>query len=883
MMPPATFRKLLLSSLAIFLAAARSQGGFPAPPPPKDYDVEIRYQIYAGRNQRIAQFRAMMAYLESIGFHKNPAADPHYEEEDTEETRMSGTIASTNLKKILLERYVKALLIKPAGLKLPEELDKPVKVQLELASGFPLDRQRVLADQVRDKLASFQFHEAIGYDNRGHTRLVGWLPVGYLENLLKDLRWEPAGWFAPNTPAANLPEPLKSVSPILITEVLEEPAGPPKPLPPPAGPPKGEDHSLKMTPELRELAAKEEAPKSVRMEVILTYAPEEFDEDWRRQLLLSVPGLVIEGRQGSILTVAGSPKQAPALAQMPIAATIRLPRPAFYSLQKAENIPGDNRQFFQATGLARLHAQGKRGQRVRVAVIDGDFRGYERFKGKGLPANIHYADLTTDRNYNLEPDAFPGDPNGFGHGTQCALALALAAPEADLTLIRIDPAAPYQILSAARLISGEPFRSEGIKQREEELAFETSQLRKRRERLLQERKEVLDNFGQEEDIVQKRNEYFKKQAELDADERSHQRRLERFTNLFHEQRSLKGIQIVSCSLAWNEDYPLGGRSPLSRFCNRSPGALWFFPAGNTRDQCWAGLFRDVDGNGVMEFAPPDTPLHAERWTRELNFLAWRPFGKDPGPEMPAKARIRLSIQWPEVHDPEFSRSGDDVYREPLAKLNLVILRQRDPSGSKLPADDMELVVRSEGLAQRIQNERSAASYEHTVEFAVDSPGRYAVRVEGRVSPGTRPADSATVPAQQKTWELKPRILVEVVDEASRLIGRPVFLDYVTNDGTLGVPGDAHGLITVGAADETGKPEIYSTAGPALNLNLLVKPDLLTFDQLKVGPITGPLAYGTSLATPFAAGQAAVLLGAKAPAAEAERWLHRRQGTLLHLP
>src|SRR6516162_62960 len=113
MMPPATFRKLLLSSLAIFLAAARSQGGFPAPPPPKDYDVEIRYQIYAGRNQRIAQFRAMMAYLESIGFHKNPAADPHYEEEDTEETRMSGTIASTNLKKILLERYVKALLIKP--------------------------------------------------------------------------------------------------------------------------------------------------------------------------------------------------------------------------------------------------------------------------------------------------------------------------------------------------------------------------------------------------------------------------------------------------------------------------------------------------------------------------------------------------------------------------------------------------------------------------------------------------------------------------------------------------------------------------------------------------------------------------------------------------
>jgi hypothetical protein len=210
----------------------------------------------------------------------------------------------------------------------------------------------------------------------------------------------------------------------------------------------------------------------------------------------------------------------------------------------------------------------------------------------------------------------------------------------------------------------------------------------------------------------------------------------------------------------------------------------------------------------------------------------------------------------------------------------VILKQRDPAGTKLPADDMEMIVRSEGLAQRIQNQASTATYEHTVEFAVDSPGRYAVRVEGRVSPGTRPADAPILPALQRNWELKPRIFVEVVDEASRLVGRPVLLDYLANEGTLGVPSDAHGVITVGAADSTGQPEIYSALGPPLNQELLTKPDLLTFDRLKLGPTSGPVAYGTSLATPFAVGQAAVLIGSRIPIAELDRILHSQKGQLL---
>src|SRR5205807_9036983 len=100
------------------------------------------------------------------------------------------------------------------------------------------------------------------------------------------------------------------------------------------------------------------------------------------------------------------------------------------------------------------------------------------------------------------------------------------------------------------------------------------------------------------------------------------------------------------------------------------------------------------------------------------------------PEVPVQTRIRISFQWSEAHDPSFLRSGEDAYRVPLANVGLIVLRQRDPSGAKLPADDLEVVAYSTGLPQRLANRPDAAVYEQTVEFTADAAGRYALRVEG---------------------------------------------------------------------------------------------------------------------------------------------------------
>jgi hypothetical protein len=884
MMPPTihSTRAVPVTLLALLLTASAAWADFPAPPPPKEYEVEIRYQIYASRDQRIVQFQDLVRYLESIGFHKKPAADPEAEILDPNQTRMSGTIASEQVPKILLDPHVKSLLLRPVGIKLPEELDKPVKVQLTLASGLPLDRQRLLADQVRERLNLLGFREAIGYDHRGHTRLIGWIRTGNLPILLKDLRWQPSDWLTPEIPLADVPAPLRNRSPILITEVLPEPEGPPKETPA-TGPIPAEDNAQKIASDLRRLASQEEAGQPIRMEVILTFAPLPFDNAWRRELVLASPGIVIEGRLGSVVTVVGPPKLAIAIANSGIVSAIR-PAPSAVSFLRSGAIANtDNQAVLQSTEMSRYHAQGRKGQGVRVAVIDADFRGFEKLKGQALPAKTRYVDFTAERNPTLLPDPFPGDPKSIGQGTQLAQAVLLAAPEAELTLIRVDPTCPYQVVAAAGLIRGDVIRSDSLVQRDAELNFENASLRTRREDLRKERQAVLDDFRQDEEHVERRNAYFKKLADLQAAERDYQQKLQRFYQILEDERGLRGIHIVACSLIWNSGYPLGSASALSRYFNDVPyPALWFEPAGNQRGQAWMGLFHDFDGNGVMEFAPPGAKLPSQRWTPELNFLAWQPFDKDRALDLPAKAQVRISIQWQEVHDPEFAQHGDDVYREPLAKLNLVVLRQRDPSGDKLPADDMELIARSQGLPLRIENLPDSAIYEQVVEFAAPSAGRFALRVEGQVHPGSRPPTAGTLPGIEKNWELRPRVFAEVIDEPSRLTGRPVWLDYVTDSGTIGVPSDARGLITVGAADNLGHLESFSSPGPPPYLQLLIKPDLVTADRIGV-KTSGPVAYGSGLAMAYAAGQAAALLNTHVPIDRADAFFHFQAGRFLRLP
>ena len=50
-----------------------------------------------------------------------------------------------------------------------------------------------------------------------------------------------------------------------------------------------------------------------------------------------------------------------------------------------------------------------------------------------------------------------------------------------------------------------------------------------------------------------------------------------------------------------------------------------------------------------------TALLPDRWTEELNFIGWEPVNGKAELDLPAKAALRITLQWQEAHDPEFMR------------------------------------------------------------------------------------------------------------------------------------------------------------------------------------------------------------------------------------
>jgi hypothetical protein len=293
------------------------------------------------------------------------------------------------------------------------------------------------------------------------------------------------------------------------------------------------------------------------------------------------------------------------------------------------------------------------------------------------------------------------------------------------------------------------------------------------------------------------------------------------------------------------------------------------------------LFRDSDGNGVMDFAPTTVPVKKGRWTSELNFIGFQAFDGREAPDVPEKAHLRVTIQWREPHDPAYYRTDEDLYLEPVVNLNLLLLRQRDPSGDRLATDDLEVVARTTTRAIRIQKTPTAGVYEQTIDFTTSIAGRYALRVEGFVPRTTKPVGVATLVNQERDFAIRPRIFVDVLNEEARSYGRPVFLDYASDTDTwpqgelprypdlapeyggVGAPADARSVISMGSAGRDGKREPFSAVGAGPDISLLIKPEMLMFDSLDLG--ADAKVGGSSPATGFSAGMAACVIQAGAPA------------------
>src|SRR5262249_14844305 len=219
---------------------------------------------------------------------------------------------------------------------------------------------------------------------------------------------------------------------------------------------------------------------------------------------------------------------------------------------------------------------------VRLAIVDTDFRGYETLiAAKQLPPGTRLVDLTTEKNPELYPESMPGDPKQLGHGTLCARAAAIAAPEADLVLVRIDGDDPEQVQRVIQLTRGDTIRPH-MERRLSELVATKNALRAQRQHILEERQRILldftDDVKRDSDIVGRpvrRGEFdylgavygwllnprdwsVQRLAWQDKEEQVFSARERRYWDHVAALQELKGITIVAVPLAWHDGYPLGG-------------------------------------------------------------------------------------------------------------------------------------------------------------------------------------------------------------------------------------------------------------------------------------------------------------------------------------
>ncbi len=889
-----TVRSGLACSLLLAVAStASAQVAYPARP--EKVDVQLRYRIRADRDERVRQFRVLEQHLKDIGFDRKRNPDDDLDILDPAAERFDGVIASKNVLALLDDPRVRTILFKPTDYQYPVDAAAPVSVRIRIAAGYLPTEQQKLHGQVVAQLAKMGFRQAVGYDHDRFTLVRGDFPTGNLPRLLKDLRTEPAGLILPDAMPRDLPAPLKDALPIRWVEVLANADLTllnPAPLP---------VNRARYTPDLR--AVLDDAPalaKPLRVEVVMDRRLESNDlEELRgklrgnygREVVNATTGLkeqvlaTLDGAVGNVATIYFTQaSDVERFALEPGVVVIRLPRAA---VQTAVAMPANVKatpaaDALNSTRVAAFQQLGYRGQGSRIVIIGSEFPGLgsavgQRFLDKSLRTPVKFIDLTAELSANLLP-APPGAV--VTASTAAARAAHLAAPDATIVLVRVDAAAFYQVNSVARFIHGDDRYTEAMTSRIIELSIRTQELKRKNSEAVDEYRRAFQDFS-DEDAPKLRREKARKLLDLlILEEAEHSAAIVRASALQRLTGELVGTDVVVNTLVWETGFELDGLSelgqtleasfasaalsgPRSRSATRprpAPRPIWVQATSPSLGSVWAGSFLDRENNGIMEFASLEDQLPKKEWTRELNFLGTRAPDGTSSATLAAGAKMRLTVQWREAHDPSGYGGHESIF-----PLTLRVLQQLDPAGKVRASDELQEVARSIGGPYRIYAEPTYGVYEQIVEFAAPADGRYCVMVEGTTIYDSR------LPALERQIEIQPRMYAEFVGAMPEK-GRPVFESFAPKNSGVGIPGDVKAVIAVGSVSG-------GLTGGGPGLGLLVKPDLVADGAIDVGANVN----GTGVAAGYAAGVIAGLVSSGAPPADAIGATGLRRGGPVGIP
>ena len=735
--------KKLVSLLLILLVLPISLLGQDAAVPPDKVNIRVKFRIQVYGVERIRQVDELLKFLKATGF--TPTAENLFEKlQDETVTSFDGTLDQGKEIKCLNPRWIYSVTSWPVGIEDPYKSEEPVRIEIEFPQYMQPKKQHEFWDDVKISLSKIGFVDAVSYNPESFTRITG--------NLL--------GKTLPVIDTKIFPEALRtagvSVTHFAFPRVIK--VHPDWPLVKPRVLEDLKESSLrKMSPAARK---KLEVPEQKLEKWLLVLNHQPPGQNEINELFSNLNDAVVEGANGALFEILATPTSMKNLAALP---SVMFVTTAETQIKTGYSIKQNNLlNIFSNEGTSQP-ARNLRGvgAPISVAIVGTEFLGWEKSFGE-IQSQAELVDLTRTRDYAMEEMPYPKNSGDVGFHTKKALEIAKIYPGTKIVLVRIDPAIPTMLDEVAGFANRGLKASYALLSRYSETDVTKRFLQGENQFLQTERTFLVDQFGEEPEIIKRREIYKANKAKWDKDNRDLHEKIDRILKLREQLMDFKSHKLFIVLENVSTQLPAYQNLALSLFSDDSKfkTAAWLMPDSLFERVSWRGAFVDSNHNGLMEFRNSKS---TDKWLDEKMLVHFEKDGKILD-KIPKGKKIRIRVRWREGVEWSTAIVEGETAPKAKAKLNLLfLLNEKTLPGRKI-GDQFSVVKETGSDPFCIFRSKTFAVFEHLIELDCPIDGNYCLAIEGKVPNRTdlSPLDS------HKVTEVFPEITLESFEQGTRL-------------------------------------------------------------------------------------------------------------------